>query len=113
MSNFKKQLSQTSLSTTSRDEETTTTEDDTTATDDDTYSTDDEAYEEEIQEYVDMLEEAISIFFDNLDDGLSVHDALETDMALRASIAVSYLLANCIELVEDYIDEGIYSVEEI
>ncbi|MFS8159179.1 MAG: hypothetical protein ACMG6E_03010 [Candidatus Roizmanbacteria bacterium] len=59
-----------------------------------------------------MLEEAIAIFFENLESGLSIHDALETDMALRASIAVSYSLADCIEEVEDYIDDG-YSIAEI
>jgi hypothetical protein len=58
-----------------------------------------------------MLEVAIEIFFENLESGLSIHDALETDMALRASIAVSYSLANAINEVEEYIDEG-YSVAE-
>lgn len=58
-----------------------------------------------------MLQEAISIFFENLESGLSVHDALETDVALRAAIAVSYSLADAIEEVEEYLDAG-YSVIE-
>ena len=59
-------------------------------------TTEEEEYEESIEEYVEMLEEAIDIFFDNLISGLTIHDALETDMALRASIACSYSLAQCI-----------------
>jgi hypothetical protein len=42
-----------------------------------------------------MLETAIALFFDNLDAGMNIHDALESDMALRASTAVSYPLATC------------------
>ncbi len=101
--------------TTTVDEETTTDEDEETTTDDDDEemtTTEEEEYEESIEEYVEMLEEAIDIFFDNLISGLTIHDALETDMALRASIACSYSLAQCIEEVEDLLSEGI-TVEEV
>jgi hypothetical protein len=90
------------------DDEETTTDDDTTTSEEDS---EDEDYDDEIEEYIEMLEEAIEIFFENLESGLSIHDALETDMALRASIAVSYSLATCIEEVEEYIEAG-YSVAE-
>lgn len=49
---------------------------------------------------------AIELFFDNLEAGLNIHDALETDMALRAAIAVSADLGNAINDASDLLDDG-------
>lgn len=53
-------------------------------------------YTELLEEWEDLLDEAIDNLFVNLNAGLSMYDALETDKALRAAIAVSADLGDAI-----------------
>ena len=49
-----------------------------------------------LEEWEDLLDEAIDNLFDNLNDGLSMYESLETDKSIRAAIAVSADLGNAI-----------------
>jgi hypothetical protein len=55
--------------------------------------------QETVEEFEALLKIAIGLFFENLDSGLDIHDSLETDMALRAAIAVSADLGKAIHEV--------------
>ncbi|MFS8159180.1 MAG: hypothetical protein ACMG6E_03015 [Candidatus Roizmanbacteria bacterium] len=53
-------------------------------------------YNDLLEEWEDLIDEAVDNLFDNLNDGLSMYDALETDKAIRAAIAVSADLGDAI-----------------
>jgi type II secretory pathway component PulF len=65
------------------------------------------SYNEELEEWEDLLEEAITVLFENLNSGLTLTEALETDKAIRASIAVSADLGDAIQILSDMLDDGV------
>jgi hypothetical protein len=65
------------------------------------------SYNEELEEWEDLLEEAITVLFENLNSGLTLAEALETDKAIRASIAVSADLGDAIQILSDMLDDGV------
>lgn len=65
------------------------------------------SYNEELEEWEDLLEEAITVLFENLNSGLTLTEALETDKAIRASIAVSADLGDAIQTLSDMLDDGV------
>jgi hypothetical protein len=64
-------------------------------------------YYEELDEWEALIDEAIEVLFENLNSGMTMYEALETDKALRAAIAVSTDLGDIIEDLEDMIDDGL------
>ncbi|MFS8159181.1 MAG: hypothetical protein ACMG6E_03020 [Candidatus Roizmanbacteria bacterium] len=62
--------------------------------------------DEAISEEEELLASAIENLFDNLSTGMSLTDALETDMALRAAIAVSADMGHAIEDLSNALTAG-------
>ena len=62
---------------------------------------------ETLEEWEGFIDEAIEVLFENLNDGLSIYEALETDKALRAAIAVSSDLGDVIQELTDMLEDGV------
>jgi hypothetical protein len=60
-----------------------------------------------LADWEDLLEEAVTVLFENLNDGLTIYEALETDKSIRAAIAVSADLGDVIQELTDMLDDGV------